>query len=366
MANQTKDVNNHILNNYFDNIYVLYIDNDELEKITPKLKKRSLNVQFFEGVNGYKIMDRYNIYARNFGIFHKDNKDARLLNHGSFGHILSFINILKDARAKQYKKILILEPDIYFADNFDNLCKKYLEMDYNMLYFGASQNMFYKEETWDYIDNHYQNELKQGYYYAHNTLGTFALAINSNMYSDCIDNLIKMEAPTDVSFIKLQNKYRDKCIVCYPNIICCDVTHSKTSMTKKQVDSMKSLRWVLKYDFDDYVTLKTEMNCYYELEIDINSYFGNFTIKLFDNTNKQILPSINTNSCKYFLHSNKLVIYFMSKSNTTILNVNHIFLDNVRIKKINKHYIKVKVPIDLVRKIRESDIGKYYMSIISQ
>jgi GR25 family glycosyltransferase involved in LPS biosynthesis len=354
----------HILNNYFDNIYVLYIDNDELNKITPKLQKRSIKVQFFEGVNGYKITERYSLYVKNFNTVNKLNPNAKLLNCGSYGHILSFINILKDARTKNYKKILILEPDIYFSEDFDKQCIKYLSMDYNMLYFGASQNMYYREETWDIIEKSSINELKKGYYFAHNTLGTFALAINSTMYNDCIDALIKMEAPTDVSFIKLQTKYKNKCIVCYPNIICCDLTHSKTSTTKHQIDSMKNLRWNIKYDFEDDYNFKTENNCWYEIEIDVNSYFGNFTIKIFDNLKKIIFPELNNISFKHFYVNKKITIYYVSKSNTTTIKLNNIFVDDIKIKKINRNYIRMKVPTDLIKKMRETDIGKYYVTTI--
>ncbi|AYV82344.1 MAG: hypothetical protein Homavirus33_6, partial [Homavirus sp.] len=35
---------------------------------------------------------------------------------------MSFLNILRDARSKNYKKILILEPDIYFSENFEKQC----------------------------------------------------------------------------------------------------------------------------------------------------------------------------------------------------------------------------------------------------
>lgn len=357
-------MNKHILNNHFDNIYVLYIDNDELNKITPKLKKRNITVQLFEGVNGYKMMDRYNSYVKNYNNIIKNDPNIKLLNNGSFGHILSFINILKDARTKNYKKILILEPDIYFSNDFDKQCAKYLTMDYNILYFGASQNMYYREETWEHIDKNYQNELKKGYYYAYNTLGTFAISINSVMFNDCIDSLIKMEAPTDVSFIKLQNKYKQKCIVCYPNIVCCDLTHSKTSVTKNQVGSMDKLRWSIKYNFEDDVTVKTEIDCWYEISMDINSYLPNFTIKIMDNSNKQIFPEISNSSNKHFFNNKKVVIYCLAKSNSTIIRLNDIFLDGTNIKKINKHYIKIKIPIEVIRKMRDSDIGKYYISSI--
>lgn len=356
----------NILNKYFDNIYVLHIDNEEVQKITPKLNKRSIKVQFFEGVNGHKNLDRYVAYAKTFDTKYenliKNNQYIRKLNQGSFGHIMSFINILKDAKQKNYKKILILEPDIYFCDNFDNRCKKYLDMEYDLLYFGASQNLFYREETWDYIDRHFQKELKNGYYNAYNTLGTFALAINSTVFNDCIDALIKMEAPTDVSLISIQHKNNKKSIVCYPNIICCDVTHSKTSLKKNQVETMKSLRWNIKYEFEDEFSYKTEINSWYEITLEINSYLPNFTLNILDVNKNKIYPDISADSNRNSFNEKKTVIYFLSKTNVSIIKLNNIFPENTSIKKIDKQYVKFKMPFELLRKNRISEISKYYIT----
>jgi GR25 family glycosyltransferase involved in LPS biosynthesis len=371
------------LNSFFDNIYVLYIDNDEVVKITPKLKKYNIQVEMFKGVNGY-TSPHYNLYANSFS--QKNNPDAKFLNQGSYGHIMSFINILKDARTKKYKKILILEPDVYFCEGFNEKCVKYLNSPYSMLYLGASQNKYYTETTWDYIDTKCAKDMAKGIYSAYNTLGTFAIALDSCVFNDCIDVLLKLDAPTDVSFIKLHKKHNAQ--VAYPNLICCDLTHSKTSLSKNQLEFMEKLRWNLKYDFVDELVLKTETNSWYEIELLINSNLPIFSINFYDNSRRSVFPEItNTTSNHYFINktnnpelanyanrhskagsgssltNKKCVFYIWAKSNTTIIVLNNIFLDNYGLKKIDKNLVKTRLRGDLARKGADT-VCKYYLATV--
>ena len=98
------------LNKHFDNIYLLYISQKEINKVKHKLYKHNIKVQYFKGVNGKKeLYDKY----KNF------HNKKRISSIGAFGHLHSFINILKDAINNNYNKILILEADIYFCRKTD-------------------------------------------------------------------------------------------------------------------------------------------------------------------------------------------------------------------------------------------------------
>lgn len=348
----------HILNKHFDNIYVLHIDNEEKQKISPKLQKYGINVEFFEGVNGYKCPERYNNYLRTFD---KNNPDARMLNCGSFGHILSFIKILSDAKRKKYKKILVLEPDVYFCKGFENRCKRYLSMDYKILYFGASQNRFYKEPTWDIIDQNQSEQLKNGWYRPYKTLGTFAIAFDRSILENCLEILRPLEAPTDVSLIKVQTRFKDKCLVTYPNLICCDLTKSKTSAIKEQLKSMRELRWNLDYDLIDEKVFKTEIGCWYELEITLNSYMRNFVLTVIDNNHNKIYPNIQYKDMDCFSRGNKMFICFKSKTNSSILLTKNIFPSNYTIRKASINYAKMRMPPSTIYKIKDDALKNFYI-----
>lgn len=351
----------NILNKYFDNIYVLYIDNDELGKISPKLRKRNIKVQYFNGINGYQD-PRYSVYEKRFRKQFQENENMRFLNKGSYGHLLSFINILNDAIKRKYKKILILEPDIYFCKNFDQNVKKYLEMDYKMLYLGASQNKFYREETWEVIEKNYSKELRDNFYYAYNTLGTFALGLDSSIFERCKNVLLNFTAPTDVSFITVQDSHRTDCIVAYPNIICCDLTHSKTSAIKNQQQSMHQLRWdILKYDFEDMYCFKTEKNAWYQLSMKVDSYVDKFLIHIQNEKNMNIFPPISNNINKYYYNNGDIVFFIFSPDNNIFVKLTNIFLCSIKISKNEKRDIKRKLPLHAIGKIKSLEISKYYL-----
>ena len=241
----------HFLNEYYDNIYILYINDKELNRIKSKLELLGIMAEYFEGVNGYTDTINYSNYLHNY-----KNKELKPLNCGSYGHTMSFSKIISDAKNKRFTKRLVLEPDIYFCEDFDTLCSYYLQKDYvrnaKLVYFGASQNKFYTEETWNFIDKHYDMQMFDGYYYAHYTLGTFAISIDHSIYDECLQILELKEVPTDVALLKIHSIYPKKCIVIYPNIICCDVSDSKTSNKKNQIDSIKKLRWDRDYQFIDH------------------------------------------------------------------------------------------------------------------
>lgn len=351
-----------ILNQYFDKIYVLYINDAELIRIKEKLNKMNIHADLFKGVNGYLEKDIYNEYKNK-------NNDSNILNCGSFGHISSFINIINDAIQNSYKKILILEPDIYFCTEFNERCTNYFKNihDFKLLYFGASQNMIYKESTWQYIDNNYHSELANGFYYAYNTLGTFAIGIDQSIFTDLVQLLEPKKNPTDVYILELQKKYVSSCFVLYPNIICCDVSQSKTTFKKNQIEAINGLRWTLRYDFSDLYIFKTEVAEWYEFELVINSAYDNYKISIMDDNNNTVMPDITKKVYSHHLFdkynkdkSERIFIYVKTNSSTTKLLINYLFLDNYSIKKLNKSIVITKIPLDVLRKYKHLDIGKYY------
>ncbi len=297
-----------VLNKQFDKIYILYINNYELNRIKTKIRKRKIKVQYFKGYIGKNHMNEYIAYRKKF-----DNElikkysirvNIKLLNVGSFGHIKSFINILTDAITNNYKKILILEPDVYFCKNFENKFKKYTNLDYKILYLGAFQYSFYGIRTWNNIQKFNPFMKRDGYYHPYRTLGTFAIALDRSVYEDYVKCLKKMYNPSDVCITDLQSKYNKQCYVCYPNIICCDVTNSSTGTAKRnQNDYMKKLKWnLIPYDITDSIYFNTNPLKNYKIILTVNTYFKNFIIHI-DNT------IINKNNIHFYKHDYHTIVY---------------------------------------------------------
>lgn len=267
-----------MLNQYFDRIYVPYIDDNEINHMKWRLEELGVEVEYFRGYNGHKCI-KYDNFLKAQIIKKKSDSSIILLTKGQYGHINTFINILKDAKKNNYNRILCLEPDIYFCKDFNDKYNNYKDIDYRILYFGASQNWFYKENTWETIKI---NNI--GYYNAYKTLGTFAIAFNKTIYDEVINEISLFKAPTDVALTKIQEKYND-IFVCYPNIICCNVTNSTTNGIKSnkviQIDRMKGNKWILEYDTrDKYDIIINDINKVVTIILYVNSVMDNNKIEV--------------------------------------------------------------------------------------
>ena len=127
--------------------------------------------------------------------------------------MLSHIEIIKNAKINNYKKILVLEDDIFFINNFEVYLQHIRQLkDWKLLYFGGTQ---YEWKDRDYIDN---------FYYAKKTLGTFAYAIDCSIFDEIIE--FNKEKSIDNYLATLQDKYYKQCYVFYPNICIADVSVS--------------------------------------------------------------------------------------------------------------------------------------------
>lgn len=338
-----------------DKIFVLYINQNELNRIKYKLNNLGIIATYFRGIDGK--------------IEQKDKHKHKHLSTGAYGHICSFINIIKESIKEGYKKILILEPDIYFATDFQNKISKYLDIitDYKLLYLGASQGNYYKENTWTYLDQF--NIISNNYYSAYKTLGTFAIIIDNSLFTEYLSLLETFEHTSDVCLVKLQDKYRDKCFVVYPNIICCDVSISTTSNRASkiiQLDTIQLCRWFEEYDFTDCYKFTVDSDSFYKCEFTINSYFKLYNLVILDEQFINITPMIRElKLLKLFSTNNNYNIYFKTISNTIYLKVNNIFVNDIILTKIdnlNSNHINIVS----IYKVIKSDLSEYYKKLINR
>jgi hypothetical protein len=276
----------HILNTHYDNIYILYIISFEFERIRQKINNHKIKVQYFPGVNGKeKLSEQFDEYLES----NKARKSKSYMKTvGAFGHVHSMINIMKNAIEKKYKKILILEPDIYFIENFADKVKLYLDLDYKLLYFGASQN------NWAKIEN--QPDMRNmGMYYAKDTCGTFAVALDCSVFNEYLTILNKLLNPSDVCLYEIQNKYPKQCLVTYPNLISCDLTKSTTATRwKSQLDMSRKFKWDSIYEIYDRLPYLVNVDSIYKIVIEINHMEkGKCHFKILDTNAKDITPTIS-------------------------------------------------------------------------
>lgn len=311
----------HILNKHFDHIYVLYI-RDELDKVKPKIDKENVQVEYFKGIDGYVesiIETKY------------DDIPNKRLSHGQYGHLCSFINIMKDAIQKNYNRILILESDIYFAKNLEEQFMKYNDLKYKILYLGASQYMYYNEHTWTNI------KIINNYYHTYKTLGTFAIGIDKSIYEEYFKILLSFIHTSDVGLLELQQKYPDECLVTYPNLIACNLVKSNTATNRRntveQIFFMQKYKWdPLFYNLTDYYTIKTQPNEWYAITFETNTKLDKYYIEI-----KNILKLYDTRLINS-IHK-QCLIYFKAKSNISQIICDSIFMNYLNIVHVNKNVV---------------------------
>lgn len=223
------------INQYFDKIYCLNLDRrtDRWKKSSKEFSKFSIKAERWSATDGKKLNKKEISLLEN-------NTDERILsdigrieNKFALACLLSHLEIIKDAKSNNYKKILIFEDDIIISNKFIEEVSKIKKLEWKLLYLGASQFL------WGGI------EIKNGYYNCNKTLGTFAYAVESSIYDDLINIFEKRNKSVDNFLSLIQSKYKNQCITLYPNIIISDVGDSEIRESKNMEDYSKIMRWNL-------------------------------------------------------------------------------------------------------------------------
>jgi len=215
------------INEYFDNIYVLNLDRrkDRYEKIKYKFDKFNIKFERFSAIDGDIISD--NEYD-----FKNFTKQGLLENKYALACLRSHVEIIKDAKFKGYKRILIFEDDALISKDINIHLQKLRNIkDWKLLYLGSSQY------NWNL-------EFIEDFYYSRKTLGCFAYAIDESIYDEILE-LNKEELSIDNLLLILQSKYYKQCYTFYPNICIADVSESTIRADRDQDSHSKRMRWNL-------------------------------------------------------------------------------------------------------------------------
>lgn len=166
------------LNDYFDKIYCINLDkrSDRWEECLVQFEKHNLTVERFSGIDGSMI-----------------ENNTKLAN-GELGVLKTHIELIKDAKEKGYKNILILEDDVEFTENLNEKffsVKNQIPNDWIMLYLGA---------------NHVGGviQLSENICQVIHSYAIHAFAINSELFDLIINGLPKYKKPVDVFYAELQ------------------------------------------------------------------------------------------------------------------------------------------------------------------
>jgi hypothetical protein len=215
----------NFISSYFDNIYCINLDRrkDRWDRVKKEFDRFDLNVERFSAIDGGSF-DSVNISKSNLG---------KIENNAALSCLLSHYYVIKDAKLKGYSRILIFEDDVFLSHDFEENIKNISNIDWMMMYLGASQF------DWNEI------EVLDGFYKCKNTLGTFAYCLDSSLYDKVLAEFEKKSKSVDNIFSHIQSKYSDYCYTIYPNIVISDVSESDIRGGKEMVEYSNSMRWDL-------------------------------------------------------------------------------------------------------------------------
>ena len=244
---------------YFDKIYILNLERrqDRWNIMKNRLNDKNITSCIrYIGIDGnlhyYKC--QYDKYSKlPFNKYDHLYKRKAIPSSGSWAILLSMHSLLKDAVKNNYKKILVLQDDIIFHNDFNNLFKKKINKiseNWKLLYLGASQ------KKWEKIIINNETD----YYNSYNTDGAFAVGIDCSVFDTLLKEIEKIQAPFDSGALQfIQKKYKDECFVFFPNIIIADVRDSDCRESRNIKQYSEVFKWNIG-DFDLSKNNKIE-NC---------------------------------------------------------------------------------------------------------
>jgi chondroitin synthase len=245
----------HCLNDEFDQVYVVNLKSQVRKKyqISQQLKDMGVSYIIWEAVNGYEgdVLEHFNRYKeRPLGALKKyknfSEREIKRNSHfiespGAFGYIYTYIDILKNALKNNYDKILIIEDDVIFSNDFENKFSDFLQRinaDWAVLQLGASQY------GWDSID--LDKAKNNGFYYPRrlDTCGSFAIGISKKVFQDIIEEQSFFDAPFDhLPMGEIYENNVGKCYVAFPNLVMPDVSTSTIREGRNQWEHALKMKW---------------------------------------------------------------------------------------------------------------------------
>jgi GR25 family glycosyltransferase involved in LPS biosynthesis len=248
-----------LLNAYFDHVFVVNLARraDRRSQMIQKLTRLKIRAEFYPAEDGTneenlrEFADYMNtpIDPENAHELEIKLKRKVIYSPGAWATLKSYRNILLEATARGFDKILCLEDDALFAKNFEELFKQAAEIipeNWMLLYLGASQHSWKSSIDLIYPTGIFQENAAVKYYLPLNTDGAFAVGIRKPAFAFLISEIDKMNCSFDSGALRSATKaYKDQCFVLDPNLVIADVSQSDIRIRRKQSDFAKTARWDL-------------------------------------------------------------------------------------------------------------------------
>lgn len=182
-------MDNSCVNEYFDKVFCINLDRREDRMLMAEKELKKFNIEFerFSAVDGNTLVKEDYTTNPNIPV-------------GHIGCTLSHARLISICKERGYKKVLILEDDVIFSDNFEINFADYVKeipKNWDMFYLGGNHN-FHMGQKLRMVSKHIGK--------CHSTFSTHAYAISENMFDEAIEVLSKGEKQVDVYYSEIQKR----------------------------------------------------------------------------------------------------------------------------------------------------------------
>ncbi len=203
----------------WDKIYIINLERRTDRKIQMEKKLKDIGLNNYEFVNA--VDGKKDKILNYFSKLKKENK-TNIINSGHFGCLLSHIKVIKKAIKNNHKKIMILEDDIIFEENFIERIKNIKIPKCDLIYLSGPIL-----ESKLFISN---------WAFHKEIMGTYGYILDSKLYTKVIDILSEFKYTIDISLIEyIQSNYN---VVLLEDLVKTKIDDSDTSNKNKLMNMM--------------------------------------------------------------------------------------------------------------------------------
>ncbi|WP_291991752.1 glycosyltransferase [Candidatus Accumulibacter sp. ACC003] len=244
-----------------DNIYVCNLKRrkDRRLRISRELNRSGLHFEIVDGVDAKfdrtanKLYEDFKTRPLADGLrstahlsVEQRRSHKRSITLGAMGYLLSQKKIFEDANSKRYKRILILDDDVFFVSNVGNRLKNALAKmpPWKMLLLGSSE---YSNRTSSEFGDNARCIEANGFYkpVPGKTCGSFAVVYDESIYQCIIDLISEYDGTYDNCVLgAVYSLYPNECFVIDPSIVIPDVSESNIRDAGRDIVSHgKRMAW---------------------------------------------------------------------------------------------------------------------------
>ncbi len=244
-------------------IYVVNLDRrpDRMARVLREMNAHGLRVTCMPAVDGRSSIRAKNLMEefqhRELGTYVSSTLHVSFehlkqwkasLTPGVFGYLLSQADVLEDAVRNGYRRILVLDDDVFFTTDAAAKLRGaigHLPADWKILLLGASE--YANRNSQEFVQARVPGCADLYHPIAGKTCGSFAIAYDESMYDEMLRAIAEAAAPYDnFALGSAYTKYRKQCFAIDPAICVPDVNESNIrDGSRAQQEHSQRMRWEL-------------------------------------------------------------------------------------------------------------------------